>query len=209
MSNSPNHFTKVDYLNWNPLSLDEVITLLTNLEIPWAIAGGYAIELFVGSSFRSHSDIDILIERKDQLRLQEYLSSWQLYRAALPGLTYWEQGEFLQGKYKDIWARPDAKSPWRLQIMLFDTERSSWIFKRDPSIRGELVHMWKSHEKGIYYLAPEIQLLYKAKTEIIEKDQLDFDKAAPLLDANAKKWLLSCLQKRFPEGHLWIQLLEV
>ena len=36
------------YGPWRPLSLGDVKSLFTSLEIPWWIAGGYAIEAFTG-----------------------------------------------------------------------------------------------------------------------------------------------------------------
>lgn len=201
------NFTEEDYKNWEPLSLQETLKLLKGLTISWAFAGGYAIELFVGESFRDHGDMDILIQRKDQLKIQQHLADWELYRAALPGLKYWEKDEFLQGKIKDIWARPDADSPWKLQIMLFDVEERQWIYKRDPEIREDLEKMTYPTTSGIRYLAPEIQLLYKAKN-IRPKDQQDFEKAMPMLDKAAKLWLFKALRKGYPQGHVWIDSLQ-
>ena len=37
---------------WQALSVNEVVGLLSGLKIPWWIAGGYAIELFVGKKIR-------------------------------------------------------------------------------------------------------------------------------------------------------------
>ena len=52
---------------WAPLSPSEVFNLLENISIPWWIAGGWAIDLFIGHKIREHKDIEILIKRKDQL----------------------------------------------------------------------------------------------------------------------------------------------
>ena len=60
----------------------------------------------------------------------------------------------------------------------------------------------------ICYMAPEIQLLYKAKPETIAKDEADFQTVVPLMAEPACTWLLGCLEKRFPDGHAWIDGLE-
>ena len=198
-----------DYKNWQPLSVDEVVKLFSGLNVQWWIAGGYAIELFIGKSIRSHEDIDVLIKRDDQLIVQEYLSSWELYQATYPGLKLWEKEEFLLGRYRDIWCRHDSNSSWKFQLILFDTDNDEWIFKRDPSIKGSLKDMGQLSKNGINYISPEIQLLYKAKPETLEKDLIDFDKTIPLLNNKAYNWLLQCLKKRFPEGHNWIKTLEM
>ena len=42
---------------WSALSIDEVATVLDGLPVRWWIAGGQAIDLFVGSSTRHHQDV--------------------------------------------------------------------------------------------------------------------------------------------------------
>ena len=171
---------------------------------PWCIAGGYALELFVGSAFRAHADIDILIFRKHQLALQNHFSGWEMYYGTRPGLAYWEKGLFLEKPYYDIWARKGAAKPWQFQIMLMDTEGEEWIFKRDENIRGLSDNLFLYTDKGIPILHPAIQLLYKSK-HIRPKDELDYQKAYHLLDVQSKKWLSDCLNQLYPKGHLWLE----
>lgn len=92
--------------------------------------------------------------------------------------------------------------------MLLDTDGESWVFKRDRSIRGRLSDIGRRSPAGVPYLAPEVQLLYKAKPQTLEKDQADFEVALPLLAAPACAWLLRCLEKRFPGGHGWVEKLR-
>ena len=61
---------------------------------------------------------------------------------------------------------------------------------------------------GIRHLRPEIQLLYKARPETQEKDDVDFDATEPLLVGPERKWLLESLQQQFPNGHKWIERLR-
>lgn len=200
-------FSEEDYRNWKPLSLQETLVLLREVGIPWAFAGGYSLELFVGKVYRPHGDIDILVQRKDQLRLQTHLSNWELFRAAFEGLKYWEKDEYLETGIQDIWARPNKNSPWKLQIMLFDTEDDQWLYKRNTDIRRNLDETFLESPAGVPYLAPEIQLLYKS-IAVRQKDQLDFDQVLPELDNPAKQWLLRCLKKGYPQGHPWIGALS-
>jgi hypothetical protein len=95
-----------------------------------------------------------------------------------------------------------------LQLMLLDTEDDEWVFKRDRSIRGPLSDIGRRSPAGVPYLAPEVQLLYKAKTQPLAKDDADFQVALPLLGPQARVWLLRCLEQRFPEGHGWIEALR-
>jgi hypothetical protein len=193
---------------WDPLPIPQVAQLLRGLAAPWWIAGGCAIDLFVGRQLRAHGDTDILVRRSDQQALQAHLRGWDLHRALYPGLRPWQAGEFLEGRYRDIWCRRRPAEPWCLQAMLVDTEADQWIFKRDPAIRGPLSTMGLTSPEGIAYLAPEIQLLYKARPQTLEKDQIDFDAAAPLLGTARAQWLLEKLHQRFPGGHPWVDALD-
>ena len=197
-----------DQHKWEPLSVAEVAELLSGLCVPWWIAGGLAIDLFVGRETRSHGDTDVLIRRDDQLEVQRYLAGWDLHKTQQPGLKPWPTGEFLARPVDDIWCRRTQDSAWQLQLMLLDTEGDQWVFKRDPTIRGAMSHLGRHTPSGVPYMAPEIQLLYKAKPTTLEKDEADLQAAVPLMDESACTWLLECLRKRFPEGHAWIDQLK-
>jgi uncharacterized protein (DUF952 family) len=54
---------------------------------------------------------------------------------------------------------------------------------------------------GVPFVRPEIALLYKAKAARF-KDERDFDRALPHLDAAARAWLASSLEQAHP-GHPW------
>jgi len=197
-----------DAQKWEPLSVQEVVELLSGLSVPWWIAGGQAIDLFIGRETRSHGDTDVLIRRDDQLEVQAYLSGWDLHKTQQPGLKPWPIGEFQVRPVNDIWCRRTEDSPWQLQLVLLDTDGDQWVFRRDPGIRGAIDALGRLTSTGVPYVAPEIQLLYKAKSETIEKDEADFQVAVPLMQDSACAWLLECLEKRFPDGHAWIEQLK-
>lgn len=194
--------------SWEPLSVEQVAELFAGLNVVWWIAGGRAIDLFVRRETRSHCDTDVLIRRDDQIEVQSYLSGWDLHKTQQPGLKPWPRGEFQTSPVNDIWCRPTEDSPWQLQLMLLDTDGEQWVFKRDPRIRGSIESIGRSTAEGVPYVAPEIQLLYKARQDMLARDEADFQAAASLMDETACAWLLECLEKRFAEGHPWIDQLK-
>lgn len=192
---------------WLPLTITEVSTLLKSASYPWWIAGGLAIDHFIGRKTREHGDIDILINRADQLKIQKTLAGWDLQAADPPGtLRPWKRDETLLPAVHVIWARPQV-GPWRLEIMLLDTENEDWIYRRDPRIRGSLRDATQISTDGIQYLAPEIQLLYKSKS-IREKDQSDFENCLPLLSSDQKSWLKKALSLTYQNQHSWLSKLD-
>jgi hypothetical protein len=197
-----------DSHHWDPMSLSEICGLFKDLSIPWWVAGGHAIDLFVGYQVREHFDIDILILRQDQLALQDYLEGWDLHKTIQPGLKPWPVGEYLEIGVNQVWCRRTEDSPWLLEVMLMDTENDRWFYRRVSGIGGPLLSLGHATPEGVRYLAPEIQLLFKAKDLPVAKDEADFDAALPLLGESEKEWLRLGLEKQFPNSHPWIERLH-
>ncbi|MGW8629405.1 nucleotidyltransferase domain-containing protein, partial [Streptomyces albidoflavus] len=152
------------YGTWEPASVTEVAALFAPLRAPWWIAGGYAVELAVGRAFRGHADIDVLLLREDQLAAQRALAGWEWWAADPPGtLRPWVAGEILPPGVHDIWCRPGPDAPWRVQLMLDEAQDGHWVSRRDPRVRRPLDTLGATTAEGVPFLAPEVQLHYKAK----------------------------------------------
>ena len=194
------------YTRWEPLSVAEVAALFRDAPFPWGLAGGYAVEQFLGTSIRAHDDIDIVVFRDDQDQLYQRLYAWRLFAADPPGtLRPWSRGEYLAPGIHDIWAYERAAHAWQLQIMLIETDGDAWVSRRHPMIRGLRADLLVPYH-GIPCIRIEVQLLYKAKGNRA-KDQLDFRACLPLLTTDAREWLRQALQLAHPEGHAWLALL--
>lgn len=193
--------------NWKPFSVKEVDQAMKGLACDWAIAGGWAIDLFLGKETREHEDIDIIVKRDDQLKLQEHLKEWDLWVADPPGtLRPWRQAEFIGKGLQDIWCRRTPQDPWQIQVMLIDVENGDWIFKRDESIRKNLQHVIVKSKGGLNILAPEIQLLYKSKS-LREKDNADFENSLSIMSLEQKSWLKDKLIQVYKENHEWLKFI--
>lgn len=191
---------------WDPLSPAEVTDLFRDSGFAWWIAGGWAIDLFVGRTTRSHADVDVQILRRDQLAVQARLATWDLHAADPPGtLRPWKPGEILLAHVHDIWCRPSPASPWALQLMVADADADRWIFRRDPRVSRPLAALSRQTPAGFPYLAPEIQLLFKARAQR-PKDESDFAVVLPHVEDHGRAWLAAALRTCYPE-HPWIGLL--
>ena len=195
---------------WDPMSVEDAADLMSGVGVPWWIAGGWAIDLFLGRQTRPHGDTDILIRRDDQLAVQDHLMNQglTLYKTQQPGLKPWPHGEFIGSPVDDVWCRWAPGAPWVLQLMLICTDGDQWVFKRDPAIRGSLDELGRRTPSGIPYVCPHIQLLYKATRDIISKDQSDFDLAVVQMQREERAWLLGHLERRFGNDHPWIGQLK-
>ena len=194
-----------DLGRWEPLTPARVVTLFRAHDVrkPWWIAGGYAIELFVGCAFRPHADIDVLLLRRDQHIVHEILPGWDVQAADPPGrLRPWTADETLPGHVHDIWCRESPEGPWRLQFMLDDADGQEWRSRRDPRITRPIDRLGRHTGDGWPYLSPEVQLHYKAtSSDLRAKDEADFAAALPHLDEPARRWLDQALTRTHPAHH--------
>lgn len=173
---------------------------------PWLIAGGHAIDLFVGRTTREHADTDVFLLRRDQQAVHEALPGWEIHAADPPGqLRRWLPGETLPTGVHDVWCRPDATSPWQVQFMVDEAEGDVWISRRDPRVRRALGELRHTSASGLPFLAPEVQLFYKARGRR-PKDELDLESALPRLSGEQRVWLREAVALAHPE-HVWLDRL--
>lgn len=188
---------------WSPIALPELASLFAGVREPWWIAGGWAIDLFVGRPTRSHGDVDVQIRRDDQLAFQAALATWDLHAADPPGtLRPWRRGEVLPLAVQDVFCRPKPTAPWAFQFNLADTLGEQWVFRRDRRVRRSLAALTRRSAEGLPYVAPEVQLLFKAHATPRPKDEHDFAIAHGLLSEEARAWFDAALALYSPE-HPW------
>ncbi|MFF3689945.1 nucleotidyltransferase domain-containing protein [Streptomyces sp. NPDC002187] len=192
---------------WDPAPLAEVVGMFSGLEAHWWVAGGCAIELAVGRRIRNHGDIDVLLLRRDQLVVQRVLAGWQWWAADPPGsLRPWASGEVLPQGVHDIWCRPAPDEPWRIQVMLDESHSQEWVSRRDPRVRRPISTLGMTSADGVPFLAPEVQLYYKAKTPR-PKDEEDFDAVLPVLTDQQRRWLVATITDTHGP-HPWVKRLQ-
>src|SRR5208282_1221960 len=188
----------------------EVATALGRVRAQWWIAGGWAIDLHLDRITREHQDIDVLVLRRDQAALRPALEKFTLKkitphpdRAPKQGtISEWAADERLELPIHQINAyRPNETEP-AFELMLADSERHDWVYRRDPRVRRRIAAIGFEPLWGIPYLAPEIVLLFKAKSTH-PKDEMDFRNALPLLSIEARGWLREALTTAH-EKHPWI-----
>ena len=196
--------TETPWGPWEPARPAEAAQAFSRVAARWWIAGGYAIELAAGRTIREHTDIDVLVLRPDQLAVQQALAGWQWYAADPPGtLRPWQPAEQLPAGVHDIWCRPGPEQPWRIQVMLDECCDDDWVSRRDRRIRRPIARLGSVSAGGIPYLAPEIQLFYKA-SQRRPKDETDFAVALPLLSPSRRQWLADALRLAYGPGHAWL-----
>ena len=183
----------------------KVALLMREFKPHWFIAGGWAIDLFLGKQTREHVDIEIAIFRRDQIALQNFLRDWNLQKAENGALADWKQDEYLKLPVHAIHCFNDKAEPSFLEVLLNEKENGVWQYRRNRQITKPLSELYLTTESGIRFLRPEIVLLYKSKN-VRAKDELDFQAAAKHLETEARRWLRNALSVCYSE-HNWLEIL--
>ena len=184
-------------------AIDRAIALMSDFHAPWALAGGWALDVFVGRQSRTHDDIDIGILRADQQQLRSRVSG-RVEKVVAGQLAEWAPTEVLELPVHEIHVMwPDG---YRLEFLLneHDPLTDEWVFRRDSRIRRSLALAFAT-DRSAPYLAPEIALLYKAKAPST-KDDADFNMVVPHLHQEQRSWLARALDVAAP-GHRWASIL--
>lgn len=188
--------------------LGRIARLMEEWGQPWAVAGGWAIELFcaldAGPS-RPHKDVDVAVLRRDQLSLQAHLTEhgWAPEIAFKGTLTPWADGEYIERPRHILWCWKPGHDPDFLEVLLNEADATRFLFRRDTSIARALDRAFLRSASGLPVLAPEIVLLYKATDAEDPDSGADFRLAAPRLDAAQRAWLAAAIAKLNPH-HLWL-----
>lgn len=177
-------------------------TVMAGFDRPWAIAGGWAIDLFLGRVTREHHDLEIVVFRVDQTHLQQHLTGWDFKQVVNGVIHPWPIGEHLSLPIHETYAE---RGPDKLEILLNESDGDNWLFRRDPRIHRPLTHTLLLTLTGLPYLCPEIALLYKSKNPR-PKDQQDFNITHPHLTPDQRRWLHDAIKLQQPD-HPWLPFL--
>jgi hypothetical protein len=192
--------------HWHALLPRGVVTRLAEVNVPWWVAGGWALDLFLGFTTRSHGDLDIGVLRRDIADVLARLAGWEFFEADSGTLYRLEPDERPRPNVNSLWCRPRGVDTWSLELLLDEADGDTWVFRRLPTITMPLPSAIKHTADGIPYLAPQIQLLYKARSPR-RKDEADFEHVLVRLEPAEREWLYDALARVNPE-HPWLAKLR-
>jgi hypothetical protein len=191
---------------WDPLTPEQVTERLSGLAAPWWIAGGWALDLFIGRQTRAHGDIDIALFRQDADAFRAHLAEWELAVAADGALTPWPAGTAFPAAAHQLWARKRGHDAWQLEVLFEERSGDRWVYRRHPQVGLRASDIGRRTSSGIPYLRPEIQLLYKSKGARAV-DESDLIALLPQLDAAQRATLVAWLYTTAPT-HRWLERLR-
>jgi Aminoglycoside-2''-adenylyltransferase len=201
-----------DLAEWRPWQPHDVARLLAWVDAPWYVAGGWAIDLFLGGERREHEDLEIGVPADRFGEAAAALAGFELFvvgrdpAADRDFATPVAQAGKLLERYHQTWVLEREPFVWRLDVFREPSDGDTWICRRDERIRLPYEQLIERTSDGIPYARPEVVLLFKAKAARA-KDDDDLAAVLPLLEPARRSWLAAALELVHP-GHRWLATIE-
>jgi hypothetical protein len=193
-----------DVGKWDPWRPEEAARLLDGVDAPWYVAGGWAVDLFLGGQRREHEDLEIAVPSSRFDDVVEALPDFEFFVITAPreAVPLEDARDRLEQTHQ-TWVREPAGGSWKLDIFREPHDGETWICRRNSSIRMPYERLVERTGDGLPYGRPEVILLYKAKHSQQPKNQEDFDATLPRLEPERQQWLRDALELVHP-GHSWL-----
>jgi hypothetical protein len=190
---------------WRPWTPAEVARRLAGVHVPWCVVGGWAIDLFLGGQTRRHGDLEIAVARADLPVLRRALDDFVLHAVGDGQVRALATGEPPPHDTHQNWVLDVEADAWRMDVMLEPGDATTWVYRRDGSIRAPRPFMVGCSADGVPFLQPHGALLFKAEGTR-PKDEADLARCLPRLDDERRAWLAAALARTQP-GHPWLDRL--
>jgi hypothetical protein len=207
--------------------------LIKKINIDYAVCGGGAIDLFLGAKTRPHKDLDVAVYCQDRDTIVQYMldDGWSLYEPCgcehlhkinnvteqkriksniwclKPNNLHYEFVEHEKDMYAVNFDGSEQSELDFIEFLFNDHDGKHFFYSRNHNIKRELSKAIL-RKSDIYYLAPEVVLLYKSTALSNNDYQLDYTNTLPKMNEDQKDWLKDALHYMFPDGHEWLQKMD-
>jgi hypothetical protein len=188
---------------WDAWRPKDVARLLDDVRVPWYVAAGWALDLFVGEQRREHEDLEIAVPNARFDEVAERLDGLEVFVITPPKAVPLSHARDRLFDTHQTWVREPRTGNWRFDVFREPSEGDTWICRREPSIRMPYGRLIESTADGIPYGRPEVVLLFKAKHAHQAKNQGDFAAVLPRLEPERRRWLRDALELVHP-SHPWL-----
>lgn len=185
---------------WSPAEAAQHLRRAGLTDIPWYVAGGWAVDLHIGRITREHEDLEVAIPRACFGAWRAALSAYRLYDVGVGRVRELGPAAVPDPANHQVWLRDG--DVWRMDTFLESGDARTWVCHRDARIRVPFDDAVTHNPEGLPYLRPQFVLMGKAKHRR-PKDEADLVTLLPTLDLAARRWLAAALSTVHP-GHPWI-----
>jgi hypothetical protein len=193
-----------DDADWRPWRPEEAARRLAGLDVPWCVAAGWAIDLFVGHERREHEDLEIAAPADAFPTIHDALDDLEFYAVGDGEVAALSESPERLAATHQTWGLERGAFEWRIDVFREPSADGEWVFRRDARIRLPYDELIEHSTDGIPYVRPEVALLFKAKAAR-SKDDDDLRDTLPLLEASRRALLRQWIATVHP-GHAWLEL---
>ena len=190
---------------WDAWSPEQLAAKLRGVNAYWYIAGGWALDLWLGVPRREHEDLEFVTTTKDAPIIASCLKELTFFEARNGQLRKWNLNSEVDIDTWQFWGADLQDARWRVDMMMERGSSTMWSYKRHPNLKQPRDQAIQTTADGIRYLAPANVLLFKAK-HCRAKDEDDFEAALPELTKKDRVNLHNWLASYHPE-HQWLHRL--
>lgn len=207
---------------------------MAGLNRPWALAGGWAVDAWLGHQTRSHGDVDILVAHRDQRALFDHLADWNMvahdppiagggsnsdawdgHHLTLPAHIHARPPGAANREAVRAWVTPPYRAPrddMNVEIILDDIADGRWTLSDEPKISLPVHQCFDESSRAVPCVRPVVLMFFKALAyrELPgyprPHDEADFWSLEPLVSADERGWLGDCVRQVKP-SHPWLERL--
>jgi Aminoglycoside-2''-adenylyltransferase len=187
---------------WDAWRPEDVSVLLAEVRAPWYVAGGWALDLFLGYERRAHDDLEIAVPHDRFDEVAAALAGYEFFVIADDRVWPLARAGNLLATEHQTWVREQPTGSWRLDIFREPSAGDLWVCRRDSRLQLPYERLIARTDNGIPYAQPEVVLLFKAKA-MRPKDASDFAAVLPRLAPHQRHWLREALMIVHPD-HSWL-----
>jgi hypothetical protein len=136
---------------WDPWRPEDVAQLLAAVRVPWFVAAGWALDLFLGRQTREHGDLEIAVPAPDFGAVRDALAGYH-FEVVGSGRA-WPLDSPAFGVMHQTWVSEPGTGVYRLDIFREPQHDGAWVCRRDETIRLPYEQIIRRTEDGIPYLA--------------------------------------------------------
>jgi len=188
-------------------SPERVAAVMASVDVWWAIAGGWALDLWLGRVTRGHHDVEVVVRRRDQAVVREGLAQdWRLRCIDPPG-SGWRALPSDHVVEPPAFQLRAARDDVEFDLFLEDVDAGVWSYRRDRRVRRPVDEIVVAAPGGLPVVRPEVQLLSLAR-HAESKHEHDLENVLHELDASARDWLVDALRLTDRDHH-WIDRISL
>ena len=190
-----------DDAEWDAWTPAEAAVRLQDVDAPWYVAAGWAIDLFLGEHRREHEDLEIGVPESAFGEVADALGELD-FHVVTAGIAepVAGAGELMRDVHQ-TWGLDRAANVWRIDVFREPSAGGRLGRAARPSITLPYDALIEHTDDGIPYARPEVVLLFKAKAAR-PKDEADL--AAVLPRPAGRRALLAEWIDRVHPGHFWL-----